>query len=113
MTMVSEDPTILVVGLVLLGAALLVAMKVTQRGVYLIRAGAVFGLALLVLAIRRATVLATTMESRGFGVDRPRTWARPSRLHPRDAVLVLGAVALTAAAVAAGVLAGTWNPVLG
>jgi energy-coupling factor transport system permease protein len=69
--------------------------------------------ALLVLAIRRATVLATTMESRGFGVDRPRTWARPSRLHPRDAVLVLGAVAVTAAAVAAGVLAGTWNPVLG
>ncbi len=69
--------------------------------------------ALLVLAIRRATVLATTMESRGFGVDRRRTWARESRLHPRDLVLVLGAVVLTGAAVTAGVLAGTWNPVLG
>lgn len=68
--------------------------------------------ALLVLAIRRATVLATTMESRGFGVDRPRTWARASRLHPRDAVLVLGALVLTSAAVTAGLLAGTWNPVL-
>ena len=32
--------------------------------------------ALLVLAIRRATVLATTMESRGFGAGLPRTWAR-------------------------------------
>jgi energy-coupling factor transport system permease protein len=69
--------------------------------------------ALLVLAIRRATVLATTMESRGFGADRPRTWARESRLHPRDAVLLLGAVVVTGSAVAAGVLAGTWNPVLG
>ncbi|HET8616606.1 MAG TPA: energy-coupling factor transporter transmembrane component T [Actinomycetales bacterium] len=69
--------------------------------------------ALLVLAIRRATVLATTMESRGFGVERPRTWARPSRLHWRDAVLVLGAVAVTTVAIAAGVWAGTWNPVLG
>lgn len=69
--------------------------------------------ALLVLAIRRATVLATTMESRGFGTGRERTWARESRLHWRDGVLVLGALALTAAAVTAGVRAGTWNPVLG
>jgi energy-coupling factor transport system permease protein len=68
--------------------------------------------ALLVLAIRRATVLATTMESRGFGTGRERTWARESRLHWRDGVLVLGALALTAAAVTAGVSAGTWNPVL-
>jgi energy-coupling factor transport system permease protein len=67
--------------------------------------------ALLVLAIRRATVLATTMESRGFGTGRERTWARESRLHWRDGVLVLGALALTAAAVTAGVRAGTWNPV--
>jgi energy-coupling factor transport system permease protein len=69
--------------------------------------------ALLVLAIRRATVLATTMESRGFGTGRERTWARESRLHWRDGVLVLGALALTAVAITAGVRAGTWNPVLG
>jgi energy-coupling factor transport system permease protein len=69
--------------------------------------------ALLVLAIRRATVLATTMESRGFGSGRERTWARESRLHLRDGVLVVGAVALTAVAITAGVRAGTWNPVLG
>lgn len=69
--------------------------------------------ALLVLAIRRATVLATAMEARGFGSGRERTWARESRLHWRDGVLVLGALALTAAAIVAGVRAGTWNPVLG
>jgi energy-coupling factor transport system permease protein len=68
--------------------------------------------ALLVLAIRRATVLATTMESRGFGSRRGRTWARESRLHWRDGLLVAGALALTVLAVAAGVRAGTWNPVL-
>lgn len=69
--------------------------------------------ALLVLAVRRATVLATTMESRGFGVDRPRTWARASRLHPRDGVLVAGAVLLIGLAITAGVRAGTWNLLLG
>jgi energy-coupling factor transport system permease protein len=69
--------------------------------------------ALLVLAIRRATVLATTMESRGFGAGRERTWARESRLRVRDGVLVLGAVAITVVAITAGVRAGTWNPVLG
>ena len=68
--------------------------------------------ALLVLAIRRATVLATAMEARGFGAGRERSWARESRLHVRDALLVLGAAVLTAVAITAGVRAGTWNPVL-
>ncbi len=68
--------------------------------------------ALLVLAIRRATTLATTMESRGFGTSDERTWARPSRLRPGDAVVVAGAVALTACAIAAGVAAGTWRLLL-
>jgi energy-coupling factor transport system permease protein len=67
--------------------------------------------ALLVLALRRATVLATTMESRGFGAG-PRTWARPSRLDAGDVLLVLGALLVTAAAVTAGVLAGTWHLLL-
>jgi energy-coupling factor transport system permease protein len=68
--------------------------------------------ALLVLAVRRATVLATAMEARGFGVVRERTWARPSRFAPSDVVVVLGGVALAATATAAGVLAGTWQLVL-
>lgn len=68
--------------------------------------------ALLVLAIRRATVLATTMESRGFATRQRRTWARPSRLDGGDVVLVLGALVVTAASIAAGVAAGTWELLL-
>jgi energy-coupling factor transport system permease protein len=78
------------------------------------RVRTVFGqvFALLVLAIRRGTVLATTMESRGFGAGGPRTWARPSRLRGGDVALLVGAVLLGAAATAAGVAAGTWRLVL-
>jgi energy-coupling factor transport system permease protein len=68
--------------------------------------------ALLVLAIRRGTVLATAMEARGFGVGAARTWARPSRLGRGDVLLLLGGLLLGAAATAAGVLAGTWQLVL-
>ncbi len=68
--------------------------------------------ALLVLAIRRATTLATAMEARGFGASGERTWARESRLVAGDLVLVLGGLAITAAATAAGIAAGTWELVL-
>ncbi|WP_246573204.1 energy-coupling factor transporter transmembrane component T family protein [Kineosporia corallincola] len=68
--------------------------------------------ALLVIAIRRGTVLATTMEARGFGVDAPRTWARPSRFSRFDLLVVLGGLGVAVAATAAGLLAGTWNLVL-
>jgi energy-coupling factor transport system permease protein len=68
--------------------------------------------ALLVLAIRRATVLAVTMESRGFGVSTRRTWARPSRFTAGDAAVALGGLALAGAATAVGVLAGTWHLIL-
>jgi energy-coupling factor transport system permease protein len=64
--------------------------------------------ALLVLAIRRATVLAVAMEARGFGVGRRRTWARPSRFTPADLVFCLGGVALAVVATAVGMAAGTW-----
>jgi energy-coupling factor transport system permease protein len=73
-------------------------------------AGLVF--ALLVLAVRRATVLATTMESRGFGTGHERTWARESRFARRDAVVVLGVLAIAVLATWAGVAAGTWDLVL-
>ena len=48
--------------------------------------------ALLVLALRRGGKLATAMEARGFGSDRPRTWARESRLRWPDWVLMVGAL---------------------
>ncbi|WP_146341467.1 ATP-binding cassette domain-containing protein [Nesterenkonia sp. NBAIMH1] len=63
---------------------------------------------LLVQAIRTATRLAITMESRGFGAG-PRTWARPARLVPTDALVVLAGAGIAAAATAASLLAGTWN----
>jgi energy-coupling factor transport system permease protein len=65
--------------------------------------------ALLVLAIRRASVLATAMEARGFGVTSRRTWARPSRFGRSDAAVVAGGVLLTLTATAAGLAAGSWR----
>ena len=62
--------------------------------------------ALLVLALRRGGVLATTMESRGFGAAGERTWARPSRMAGSDWLVVLGGLLLPAVATVAGVLAG-------
>lgn len=65
--------------------------------------------ALFVLAIRRGTKLATAMEARGFGAPGPRTWARPSVLRGRDAVLVLIAAAVAAASLVTAVALGTWT----
>ncbi|MBW9094465.1 energy-coupling factor transporter transmembrane protein EcfT [Microbacterium jejuense] len=64
---------------------------------------------LLVFAVRRGTKLATAMEARGFGSGIPRTWSRPSRLHARDAVALLGGAAIMALAIAAAVAAGTFH----
>ncbi len=70
-------------------------------------------LALLVLALRRGTALATAMEARGFGADSPRTWARRSRFGRGDIALTITAAAICATAVTAAVVTGTWRPVLG
>jgi energy-coupling factor transport system permease protein len=67
---------------------------------------------LLVLSVRRGSKLATAMEAKGFGSDAERTWARPSRVAGRDLVLVAIGVLIAAAAVAAAVVAGTWEFVL-
>lgn len=64
---------------------------------------------LLVFAVRRGSKLALAMEARGFGTDIPRTWSRPSRLHARDAVALLGGVAIMAASLAAAVAIGTFR----
>jgi energy-coupling factor transport system permease protein len=67
--------------------------------------------ALLVGAVRRGSRLATAMDARGFDSGIPRTNARGSQLHPRDAAFVVGAVLVCAAAVGLSVLTGAWDPV--
>ena len=75
-----------------------------------IRRFASMAFALLVVAIRRATTLATAMEVRGFSTAnvRARTWARPSRLGGADVVGLVAAVAIDAAAIGAALVAGTF-----
>ncbi|WP_210506172.1 energy-coupling factor transporter transmembrane protein EcfT [Naasia sp. SYSU D00057] len=87
------------------------ARGVADRGRVRRFAGQAF--ALLVLAIRRGSTLATAMEARGFGAPGRRTWARPSRLGGRDAALIGGAVLIAAAAVIASVATGHWNFIAG
>jgi energy-coupling factor transport system permease protein len=68
--------------------------------------------ALLVLAVRRGSKLATAMEAKGFGSDTGRTWARPSRFGvPEVGMLAVGLV-VAAAAVIVAILAGSWHFVL-
>jgi len=68
--------------------------------------------ALLVAAIRRGTRLATAMDARGFDSGVPRTNARGSTLHPRDAWFVIATVAVCAVAVILSVVTGSWSPAL-
>ena len=67
--------------------------------------------ALLVGAVRRGSRLATAMDARGFDSGIPRTNARGSVLHRRDAAFVAATAAVCAAAVALSVLTGSWDPV--
>ncbi|GAA1838211.1 energy-coupling factor transporter transmembrane component T family protein [Microlunatus capsulatus] len=69
-------------------------------------------LALLVLAVRRGSRLATAMEARGFDGPTARTWARPSPFGRAEVVTIAAGAALGALCVVVAVLAGTWNPVL-
>jgi energy-coupling factor transport system permease protein len=66
-------------------------------------------LALLVLAVRRGSRLATAMEARGFDGPAERTWARPSPVGRAEVVTVLCGLLLGGLCVAAAVAAGTWN----
>jgi energy-coupling factor transport system permease protein len=68
--------------------------------------------ALLVISVRRGARLATAMEARGFGADRARTWARPSRFGVPEWIAVAIGLMIATAAVTAAVLAGTWSFVL-
>ncbi|MGY1708973.1 energy-coupling factor transporter transmembrane component T family protein [Geodermatophilus sp. SYSU D00758] len=69
------------------------------------------GFTLLVGAVRRGSRLATAMDARGFDSGVPRTNARGSTLHRRDAVFVAATVAVCAAALALSIGLGTWDPV--
>jgi ketosteroid isomerase-like protein len=51
MTYLSEDPTYVIAGLLLLAGAFLIALKTTQQGKYLLRAGIALALALAVFLI--------------------------------------------------------------
>lgn len=66
---------------------------------------------LLVGAVRRGSRMATAMDARGFDSGVPRTNARGSRLHARDAWFVAAAVAVCAGAVTLSVLTGAWSPI--
>ncbi|UOY00465.1 energy-coupling factor transporter transmembrane component T family protein [Blastococcus sp. PRF04-17] len=68
---------------------------------------------LLVGALRRGSRLATAMDARGFDSGIPRTNARGSRLHPRDAAFVVGAAVVCAAAVSVSLATDAWTPVFG
>ena len=69
------------------------------------------GFLLLVSAVRRGSRLATAMDARGFDSGIPRTNARGSTLHARDAVFVAGTLAVCVVAVTTSVLTGAWDPI--
>jgi energy-coupling factor transport system permease protein len=70
------------------------------------------GFALLVLSVRRGSVLATAMEARAFGGPIPRTWARTSVFTRTESLFVFGGVLLAAVAVVVSVWSGEWNFVI-
>lgn len=68
--------------------------------------------ALLVIAVRRGSKLATAMEAKGFGSGIPRSWARPSPFGWREVVLIGIGVTIAAVAITAAVMLGSWEFVL-
>lgn len=68
--------------------------------------------ALLVVAIRRGTRLATAMDARGFDSGLPRSFARVRAVTRSDLVLVLGSVLACAIALGVSVGTGSWQPAI-
>jgi energy-coupling factor transport system permease protein len=87
------------------------ARGIGDRNVVARVAGTAF--ALLVVSIRRGSVLATAMEARGFGAPGKRTWARPARWGGREWAMVLTGLGIGLVAVTAAVLTGHWRPIIG
>ena len=69
-------------------------------------------MALLTIAVRRGSLLATAMEARAFDAPVQRTWARVAMFTSRDAWFVVGAAAIAIIAVVMAVLTGAWNFVI-
>jgi energy-coupling factor transport system permease protein len=87
------------------------ARGVADRGRIRRLAGQAF--ALLVLSIRRGSKLATAMEARGFGAPVARTWARDSPWGGREWLVIAGGLAVGGVAIAASVVTGSWNVIVG
>ncbi len=69
--------------------------------------------ALFVLSIRRGSTLATAMEARGFGAPAQRTWARESPWGAREWLVMAAGLTIGLVAIAAAVLSGRWNFIVG
>ncbi|MCD1269046.1 energy-coupling factor transporter transmembrane protein EcfT [Microbacterium sp. MEC084] len=69
--------------------------------------------ALIVLAIRRGSALATSMEARGFGAHAERTWARVSPWGAREWLLLAAGAGIGLTAVAVAIATGSWNFIVG
>jgi energy-coupling factor transport system permease protein len=65
--------------------------------------------ALLVLAVRRASTLATAMEARGFGAPGRRTWAREAHFGAAEWLVIASGCLVAAISVVAAVSTGSWN----
>ncbi len=65
--------------------------------------------ALLGFALRRAGVLSATMQARGFSGTRPRSIARPATFSSADALALVVAVTIPAAAITAAVVTGSFT----
>lgn len=68
--------------------------------------------ALLVVALRRASTLATTMEARGLGAPGPRTWLRRATFDRVDVVVLAAGLVVAVVAVGTGLATGSWRAVL-
>lgn len=68
--------------------------------------------ALLVIAVRRGSTLATAMEAKGFGSELPRSWARPSPFGAGEVLLIAVGVGIAAAAITVSAALGSWAFVL-
>ena len=70
-------------------------------------------LTIFVLAIRRSHTLAMAMEARAFGLHTTRTHYRTSVLPGRDYLWIAGGAFIGLASVAAAVMTGSFNAILG
>jgi energy-coupling factor transport system permease protein len=69
--------------------------------------------ALLVGALRRGGRLAVAMDARGFDSTQPRTYARRQTFTRADTALLIGATALSAAALGTTIALGLFRPIIG